>query len=155
MLIHTLLDRIPREVVAFYDQRGGMEVKIKEDKAGLQLVKRRKQCWEAQAAWVILTDLSHDLLRWSYPWMWCESPFADYGYLRLIQDVLCVPGRLEFGGPKGSRLRKGSFVAHPPLCPCIGALYRTLVQRTEAIGRFSREIRPMPFNAMCRISREN
>jgi hypothetical protein len=130
LLIHTLLDRTPREVTAFYDQRGGMEVEIQQDKVGLQLVERRKQRWDAQAAWVTLTDLAHDLLRWSHDWMWCDSRFASYGCLRLVQDVLGVPGRLEFGGPKGDKLQKVALLrTHPfaqELVPCLERLFKEL-----------------------------
>ena len=61
LLIHTLLDQAPHDVVTFYDGRGAMEVEIKQDKVGLQLVRRRKHRWNAQAAWVTLNDLAHNL----------------------------------------------------------------------------------------------
>ena len=37
LLIHTLLDESPAQVVADYDARGGIESEIKQDKLGLQL----------------------------------------------------------------------------------------------------------------------
>jgi hypothetical protein len=131
LLIHTLLDRAPREVVTFYEQRGAMEVEIQEDKVGLQLVKRRKQRWGAQAAWVTINDMAHDILRWTHDWMWRDSRFDAFGCLRLVQDVLKVPGRLVFGGPKGDKLQKVALLrTHPfarEMVPCLERLFKELM----------------------------
>ena len=54
LLIHQLFDQSPADIVHCYNARGGMETEIREDKAGLQLVRRRKHAWNAQAAWVVL-----------------------------------------------------------------------------------------------------
>lgn len=103
LLIHTLLDESPLQVVMNYDARAGIESEIKQDKLGLQLVRRRKHLWEAQEAWVIVTDLAHNLLTWTHDWMWLGSPFETWGHLRLVQDVLRIPGYLVF---KGAKLEK-------------------------------------------------
>ena len=103
LLIHTLLDESPLQVVAYYDARGGMESEIKQDKLGLQLIRRRKHRWNAQEAWVIITDLAHNLLTWTHDWMWQGSRFETWGHLRLVQDVLNMPGYLVF---KGTKLEK-------------------------------------------------
>lgn len=130
LLIHTLLDDDPAEVVHYYDARGGMEVEIKEDKLGLQLIKRRKHHWHAQVAWVILTDIAHNLLTWLQHWMLSGSTFEHFGNLRLVQDVLSVPGYLEFGGPKGDKLIKVALQkSHPyaaELVTCLNSLFRNL-----------------------------
>jgi hypothetical protein len=62
LLIHQLFDQSPAEIVRLYNARGGMETEIRDDKVGLQLAKRRKHAWPAQAAWVVLTDVAHNLL---------------------------------------------------------------------------------------------
>lgn len=103
LLIHTLLDESPLQVVMDYDARAGIESEIKQDKLGLQLVRRRKHLWEAQEAWVIVTDLAHNLLTWTHDWMWLGSPFETWGHFRLVQDVLNIPGYLVF---KGAKLEK-------------------------------------------------
>jgi hypothetical protein len=66
LLIHTLLDESPLQIVVYYDVRGGIESEIKQDQLGLQLIRRRKHQWNAQAAWVIVTDLAHNLLTWTH-----------------------------------------------------------------------------------------
>ena len=114
LLIHTLFHLTPLEVLACYDARGGMEVEIKQDKVGLQLLRRRKHRWAAQEAWVILTDVAHDLLTWSHDWMWTGSRFETYGHLRLVHDVLSIPGHLEF---KGDKLQKVALSRTHPFAP--------------------------------------
>jgi hypothetical protein len=55
--------------------------------------------------------MAHNLVIWSQPWMFDDSPFASFGMLRLIQDVFTIPGRLGF---KGGRLQKVSLQrSHP------------------------------------------
>ncbi len=125
--IHTLLHLSPLEVLVCYDARGGMESEIKQDKLGLQLLHRRKHHWGAQEAWVILTDTAHNLLTWTHDWMWAGSRFETYGHLRLVQDVLNIPGHLEF---KEDRLRKVALCRSHPLAPemlsCLAALLTKL-----------------------------
>lgn len=128
LLLHTLLDRPVLEVLQCYDARGGtIESDIKQDKVGLQLVRRRKRCWQAQEAWVILTDVAHNLLIWNRDWMLKGSSFESYGMLRVIQDLLSIPGHLEF---QGGRLRKVSLQRTHPFAPemqsCLARLFREL-----------------------------
>jgi len=128
LLIHTLLDQLPIEVVTCYDDRGGtIELDIKQDKLGLKLVRRRKQHWNAQEAWVILTDLAHNLLVWTHDWMFTGSRFETYGHLRLVEDVLNIPGWLEF---KGDRLQKVALQRSHPFAGemqvCLARLFREL-----------------------------
>lgn len=124
LLIHNLLDWSALDVVRHYDARGGQEVEIKQDKFGLQLTRRRKRHWEAQEAWVILTDLAHNLLAWSYAWMWAGSRFEAFGYMRLVQDVLKLPGSLEF---KGGKLKKVALCASHPYAAEVAACLRRLL----------------------------
>ena len=127
LLLHTL-EQSAVDIVKLYDARGGaIESDIQQDKLGLQLLRRRKRSWHAQEAWVILSDLAHNLLIWSRDWMWAGSRFESYGMLRLVQDVLNVPGGLEF---KGDQLCKVSLQrTHPfatELQSCLQRLFKEL-----------------------------
>lgn len=130
LLIHQCFGQSPAEIVRLYNARGGMETEIRDDKVGLQLVKRRKHAWPAQAAWVVLTDLAHNLLKWTDDWMWHGSDFEGYGALRIVQDLLTLPGRVEFGGRKGDRLEKVTLQqSHPyarKMQSCLQRLFREL-----------------------------
>jgi hypothetical protein len=128
LLLHTLDGVSPSEVSRLYDVRGGtIESDIKQDKMGLQLARRRKRCWEAQEAWVILSDLAHNLLLWSKNWMFAGSSFESYGLLRLVQDVFVIPGSMEF---KGEKLIKVSLQKNHPFAlemqACLQALFKKL-----------------------------
>jgi hypothetical protein len=131
LLLHTLAQRSPTEVAKLYDARGGtIECDIKQDKLGLQLVRRRKRCWHAQEAWVILSDLAHNLLVWSKDWMFTGSSFESYGLLRLVQDVLVIPGTLEF---QGGKLLKVSLQKTHPFAPEMQSCLQTLFNSTLSI----------------------
>lgn len=79
---------------ALYDGRGAAEVEIRADKSGLGLPLRRKQSLDAMEAWVVLTDVAHNLLAWLHPWMLADSPFASFGPKRIVHDLLTIPGRV-------------------------------------------------------------
>jgi hypothetical protein len=128
LLLHTLFDLSVNQVLQCYDARGGtIESDVQQDKLGLRLIRRRKRRWYAQEAWVILTDVAHDLLIWNREWMLRGSPFQEYGLLRTIQDLFSIPGHLEF---KGDRLQQVSLSRHHPLAPemalCLARLFREL-----------------------------
>jgi hypothetical protein len=80
-----------------YNLRGGAEVEqFRSDKSGLHLSARRKQCFTAQKALILLTDLTHNLLAdFRYHGL-ANSPFAQWGLKRMVRDLLAVPGRLYF-----------------------------------------------------------
>lgn len=84
------------EIIRHYDHRGACETEIQADKMGLKLERRRKKHIAAQEALVLLTDLAHNLLAWTRLWMALPAPLASFGALRLVEDVLCLPGRLIF-----------------------------------------------------------
>ena len=84
------------EVIKHYDARGTCETEIQADKGGLKLCKRRKKQPSAQEALILLTDIAHNLLAWSSPWMFPDGPLAQFGTTRLIEDVLAIPGHLIF-----------------------------------------------------------
>jgi hypothetical protein len=89
---------------SLYEQRGCAEVEIRADKSGLQLHLRRKHSLDAQEAWVVLTDIAHNLLAWLQPWMLTDSAFAAFGPKRLVQDLLTIPGHVYFDQGKLSKV---------------------------------------------------
>ena len=110
----TLLTTLPYPVFSqwdLYDGRGAAEVEIRSDKSGLKLHRRRKHSLNAQEAWIVLTDVAHDLLAWLGPWMLAGSAFEAFGPKRLVYDLLNIPGQLFF---KEDRLVKVAlWKTHP------------------------------------------
>lgn len=85
------------DFLALYDARGGAEVEqFRNDKSGLSLACRRKHRYGGQVAYVLLTDLAHNLMADFYHQALSESKFADYGLKRIIRDLLAMPGRIAF-----------------------------------------------------------
>jgi hypothetical protein len=83
--------------LAFYDARGGAEVEqFRNDKSGLSLAVRRKHSYLGQIAYVLLTDLAHNLLADFYQQALLGSKFEGYGLKRIVRDLLATPGRLIF-----------------------------------------------------------
>ena len=83
--------------LTYYDARGGAEVEqFRNDKHGLSLAVRRKQRYCGQVAYVLLTDLVHNLLADFYHQALQESKFKGYGLKRILRDLLATPGRLVF-----------------------------------------------------------
>jgi len=78
----------------FYDLRGGgIETGFKQDQQGLG--RRNKKRFAAQAMLLWLEALAHNVLIWARGWL---APTAHvvsgYGLVRLIRDVLAMPGRI-------------------------------------------------------------
>jgi hypothetical protein len=95
----TLLTTLPGPIFkqwAWYDDRAASEVEIRSDKSGLGLSHRRKHSLDAQEAWIVLTDVAHNLLAWLRPWMLTGSAFEAFGPKRLVYDLLNIPGQLFF-----------------------------------------------------------
>jgi hypothetical protein len=95
----TLLTTLPQPIFMqwdWYDGRGAAEVEIRSDKSGLRLPQRRKHSLDAQEAWIVLTDVAHNLLAWLRPWMLTGSAFEAFGPKRLVCDLLKIPGQLFF-----------------------------------------------------------
>jgi DDE family transposase len=100
---HIPIRRTAREIdqllaiVYAYDRRGGAaETQFKGDKQGLLLSKRNKHAFAAQEMLVLLAQLAHNLL------IWTRRTFSDswptvqgWGILRLIRDVMTIPGKVE------------------------------------------------------------
>lgn len=95
-LVCSLMDWTMPNILAAYDKRGSCETEIQADKRGLLLERRRKKHLYAQEALILMTDVAHNLLAWTSQWMFAQTPLADFGPLRLTQDLLTIPGRLHF-----------------------------------------------------------
>ena len=95
----TLLTTLPYPAFTqwdVYNGRGGAEIEFRSDKSGLKLHLRRKHSLNAQEAWIVLTDVAHNLIAWLHPWMLAGSAFESYGPKRVVQDLLNIPGQLVF-----------------------------------------------------------
>ena len=88
-----------------YNLRGGAEIEqFRSDKSGLHLSARRKQRFVAQKALIQLTDLTHNLLSdFRYRGL-ANSPFAQWGFKRIVRDLLAIPGMLHFEGGQLKRI---------------------------------------------------
>ncbi len=110
-LLSTLLDLDPLAAFRLHDGRGAMEVEIKADKQGLRLPSRRKHRFYAQEALALLTDLAHNLLSWTHHWVLEDTPFADFGTKRMVDELMCIPGRIDI---KDGQLQKVALLeTHP------------------------------------------
>jgi hypothetical protein len=110
----TLLTTLPYPVFTQWDVyhgRGGAEIEIRSDKSGLKLHQRRKKGLNAQEAWIVLTDVAHNLLAWLRPWMLTGSTFETFGPKRLVHDLLTIPGRLFFAD--GRLTKVALWETHP------------------------------------------
>jgi hypothetical protein len=110
----TLLTTLPYPIFtqwAWYDGRGAAEVEIRSDKSGLGLPHRRKHSLDAQEAWIVLTDVAHNLLAWLRPWMLAGSAFETFGPKRLVSDLLTIPGQLFF--EEGRLAKVALWQTHP------------------------------------------
>ena len=109
------------EVVALayaqlYDQRAGaIKIKIKEDKQGVGINRRRKKRASTQAMLTLLGTLAHNVLVWAREWLSVGEPrLRQYGLVRLLRDLLSVSGFVEtdsHGEAKGVVLNRGSTLA--------------------------------------------
>ncbi len=95
-LVSTLFQLDPLATCRFHDGRGAVEVEIKADKHGLRVPHRRKKSFAAQEGLILLTDVAHNLLSWFHHWVLEQTPFVAFGTQRLVDELLCIPGRLEF-----------------------------------------------------------
>jgi hypothetical protein len=123
-LVCSVMDWSMTEVLAHYDDRGACETEIQADKRGLQLERRRKKHLAAQEALILLTDIAHNLLAWTAHWMFPTGPYANFGPLRLTQDILSLPGRLYFDDDRLVEVHLNK--RHPHAKPVAKALSRLL-----------------------------
>jgi hypothetical protein len=109
-------ERVALAYAQLYDQRAGaIEIKIKEDKQGVGINRRRKKRAAAQAMLTLLGTLAHNVLVWARAWLAEAEPrLKQYGIVRLLRDVLCVSGFVETdrsGHAVGVVLNRGSTLA--------------------------------------------
>lgn len=110
-LISSLPGLSPLSTLHLYDGRGAMEIEIRADKQGLRLPKRHKRSMAAQLVLILLTDIAHNLLSWLHAATLADGPCREFGTLRVVEDLLTIPGYLEF---KGAYLRKVALLdTHP------------------------------------------
>lgn len=89
--------RVLLAYVHFYDQRGGIEIEIKEDKQGLSTTKRNKKRFPAQQILAQLEVLAHNTLIWARRWLANTCPrLARFGLKRWVRDVLHLNGGVVF-----------------------------------------------------------
>ena len=89
----------------YYNQRGGAEVEqFRQDKHGLDLATRRKYRFAAQQGYILLTDLTHNLLADFHQHALIGSRFAPFGLRRIVRQLLNIPGRLVFDGSELKRI---------------------------------------------------
>lgn len=113
-LISTVPGLLPLSTWRLCDGRGAAEVEIRADKQGLKLPKRRKHKLAAQMVLILLTDIAHNLLTWLHAATLADGPCADFGTLRMVEDLLTIPGRIEF---EGTKLCKVALLETHPYAP--------------------------------------
>lgn len=124
-LLSTLFGLDPLATFRLHDGRGAMEVEIKADKQGLRLPNRRKHRFYAQEGLALLTDLAHNLLSWTHHWVLEDGPLADFGTQRMVEELMCIPGRIEV---KDGKLQKVALLETHPFADAMRiALQKLLV----------------------------
>lgn len=123
-LLSTLFQLEPLPTFRLHDGRGAMEIEIRSDKQGLKLPKRRKHRFAAQEALVLLTDLAHNLLSWIHHWVMVDTDFADFGTQRMVEELLCIPGRVEI---EENMLKKVSLLESHPYAPSMRQILQNLL----------------------------
>lgn len=125
----TLLTTLPYNMFdlwSLYDQRAVTEIEIRSDKSGLALHQRRKKSLNAQEGWIVLTDIAHNLLAWLQPWMLAGSSFENFGPLRIVRDLLTIPGSVCIQNGKLQRVTL--WETHPyakEMANCLHKLLKT------------------------------
>lgn len=125
-MLHSTLDFSPFDLWNFYDQRAITEIEIRNDKSGLSLDLRRKQSLYGLEAWVILTDIAHNLLAWLEPWMLADTAFSGFGPKRLVSNLFHIPGHIYI---ENGRLQKVTLWRSHPYASemrfCLNKLLKT------------------------------
>lgn len=68
----------------------------RNDKSCLGLAARRKRRLLVQKSFILLTDLTHDLLADFWHRALVDTRFEGYRLKRIVRDLLATPGRLVF-----------------------------------------------------------
>jgi hypothetical protein len=85
------------QFLSCYNSRGGAEVEqFRNDKGGLHLAARRKHSFLGQKGFLLLTDLTHNLLADFHHRALTGTRFESYGLKRMVRDLLTIPGHLVF-----------------------------------------------------------
>jgi Transposase DDE domain group 1 len=126
LLTTSLLAHTWAALAEAYDDRAAIEAEMKADKGGLQHHRRRKRRLAAQEALVLLTDLAHNLLAWTRSWIFRDSPFADAGIYRMVNELLPIPGKVLVKDGQIVKLRLKA--SHPLARPMLACLTRLLKQ---------------------------
>jgi hypothetical protein len=97
VLSQPTTDQILFTVLAAYDLRnGGIETSYKNSKQGLGFTHRNKRQFTAQEMLILLAQLAYNILTWFHVSLSTVSQrFRSYGALRLIRDLLHIPGHIE------------------------------------------------------------
>jgi len=127
-LLSSLPDLPPLSTWHLYDGRGAIEVEIRADKQGLRLPKHHRRQLPAQLVLVLLTDIAHNLLSWLHAATLVDGPCAEFGSLRMVEDLLAIPGQLEF---KGDHLTKVALLATHPLASVMQQALTKLLKRAS------------------------
>ena len=103
--VTTLSTASKRLFLQDYDARGAAEIEqFRNDKQGLGLAARRKRSFLGQKAFVLLTDLAHNLMADFYNKALINSRFEPFGPKRIVRDLLHTPGLLSFDDNKLSQV---------------------------------------------------
>jgi hypothetical protein len=95
--VSTLTLPSKKQFLLLYRERGGAEMEqFRQDKSGLAMAVRRKASFNGQTAYILLTDLAHNLLADFRRHALVGSRFESYGLKRIVRDIFCVPGTLIF-----------------------------------------------------------
>ena len=95
--VSTLTLPSKKRFLHLYQKRGGAEVEqFRQDKSGLAMAARRKSSFNGQSAYILLTDLAHNLLADFKRHALRGSRFEQYGIKRIVRDLLGLPGTLIF-----------------------------------------------------------
>lgn len=93
----TLPTASKRLFLQSYDARGAAEIEqFRNDKQGLSLAARRKRDFLGQKAYVLLTDLAHNMIADFYHHALVDTKFESFGPKRIVRDLLAIPGFLTF-----------------------------------------------------------
>jgi hypothetical protein len=114
VLSQPTTDQLLFTLLAAYDLRnGGIETSYKNSKQGLGFTRRNKRQFTAQEMLILLAQLAYNLLTWFHVSLSTVSQrFRSYGAMRLIRDLLHIPGLIELDG-QGHILQIGLSRQHP------------------------------------------
>jgi hypothetical protein len=121
-----------RAYAHFYDLRGGgIETGFKQDQQGLG--RRNKKCFAGQAMLLWLEALAHNVLIWARGWLAPASKaVSGYGLVRLVRDVLSIPGRMTLDA-EGQIQTLVLSQAHPLALKVHSALQSLLARQNTCV----------------------